>query len=414
MIKAMLYKMRNQVQPYSWGDREALCELYGTENPGNEPQAELWMGGHPKAPSLLVDGASGDTVSLPKHISSDPQAALGPARNAFGDRLPFLFKVLCAAEPLSIQAHPSLSQARAGFAREEAEGPAITADNRNYRDDNHKPELICALRPFWGLRGFRTAAEIQQEFQGQEFVSSDVDLGLPETDADIRGFFHALLLLPEDERRNLVAAGLARATARWESNEGSSPPEPGNPLARYYWVERIAEVHPGDIGILSPYFLNLFSLEPGQAVYQPAGILHAYLYGVGVELMANSDNVLRGGMTVKHVDADELLEVGRFEPDAIELVEPRASDAVEVSQGQAIAFPTPFEEFELQKVTVESGTAAVKGEVPQIVFCHSGSGLIRCGNENVRLLPGESAFADAAAGSLGLEGPGEFFLARVP
>ncbi len=417
MIRYMLYKMENEVQAYAWGSRSALAELYGFENPEGEPQAELWMGGHPKAPSRLLIGQGGEdflAVPLTDHIGNDPEGVLGRAAEQFGPRLPFLFKVLCAGEPLSIQVHPSKQQAEAGFAREERDGPAIDAPNRNYRDDNHKPELICALTPFWGLRGFRAAEEIRAELTGHEFTSSDISLQLPESDDDIATFFATLLTLSEDERRNLVAAAIARATSRWQGNAGDGLPEANHPLARYYWVLRIAEVHPGDIGIISPLILHVFSLLPGEAIFQPAGILHAYLHGVGAELMANSDNVLRGGMTVKHIDVAELMKVGRFRPDRPEPVVAQPSQKIAGRGVNAEAFPTPFAEFELHRVEIDSGEATITGGVPQIILCHQGSGEALAGSTKTRLRPGESAFAEASTDEVRLTGSGVFFVARTP
>jgi len=413
----MLYKMKNEVQEYAWGSKTALQELYGFENSEGKPQAELWMGGHPKSPSMLLLGeANSDVFSevpLPEHIENDPGRVLGEAATRFGARLPFLFKVLCAAEPLSIQVHPSKEQAESGYAREDACGPAIDAPDRNYRDDNHKPELICALRPFWGLRGFRTAEQIREEFGGHEFTSSDIVLRLPESDDQIATFFERVLTLNKDERRALIAAAISRATARWESNAGDGLPEHGHPLARYYWVLRIAEVHPGDIGIVSPLILNVFSLAPGEAIYQPEGVLHAYLYGVGAELMANSDNVLRGGMTIKHIDVPELMKVGVFTPEPPEPVVPEVSRDVTGRDVSAEIFPTPFAEFALHRVELDQGEATIAGGVPQIILCHEGSGEALAGPTKTLLQPGESAFVEAATEEVSLSGSGEFFVARI-
>ena len=404
--------MQNRVQPYAWGSRTALSELYGLANNEKSPMAELWMGAHPKAPSLVE--LDGEQQPLDRYLTEHAERALGAGtRQRFGDRLPFLFKVLCAAEPLSIQAHPSLEQARAGFANEERNGPPADAPNRNYRDDNHKPELLCALRPFWGLRGFRPVNEIAAEFTSVELRSLDVPVAPPETDNDIQDFFERLLRLPEDERRDVVAGAIALAQKQWGAFDPAHLPEPGDPLARYYWVQRIADVHPGDIGIVSPLILNTVSLQPGEAVYQPAGVLHAYLSGVGAELMANSDNVLRGGMTVKHIDVDELLSVGVFRPQEREPVLPEPSSLVAGEGADARYYPTPFSEFQLH--TVQSGEDAVQitTGAPMIVLCHAGRPTVACEDGEHSLAPGRSCFVEAATERLEIRGTATVYIATV-
>jgi mannose-6-phosphate isomerase len=179
-------------------------------------------------------------------------------------------------------------------------------------------------------------------------------------------------------------------------------------------VLRIAEVHPGDVGIVAPLILNVFSLAPGEAIYQPAGVLHAYLHGVGAELMANSDNVLRGGMTVKHIDVAELMKVGVFTPDRPEPVAPESSSAVSGSGVRAEVFPTPFEEFALHRLELDRGEATISGGLPQIIFCHEGSGEALAGPAKSLLQPGESAFVEAATDDITLTGSGVFFIARIP
>lgn len=404
----MLHQLENTIQRYAWGSATALTELYGVENPSGEPMAELWMGAHPRAPSRIT--VDDEAVTLDEYIAHDPERILGPASHRFDGELPFLFKILCAAEPLSIQVHPSLEQAARGFEREERAGIDRSAGERSYRDRNHKPEVICAIRTFWGLRGFRPLAEIRDEFTTVELSEADAELTLPSSSGELAGFFRDLITKGEDERRELIAAALALSRGRWPAGSAKQAPEPDDPLARYYWVLRIADVHPGDIGILSPLLLNVFSLRPGEATYQPAGVLHAYLGGVGVELMANSDNVLRGGMTVKHVDVDELMQVGRFESEEPVVL---SGESREEAGCTIVGYPTPFGEFAFSRVAT-GRDCAMDFRMPGIIFCHEGPVRLRGGGQDLRLEPGESAFVDAATGELRLSGAGELFVATVP
>lgn len=404
----MLHRLENTIQDYAWGSTDALAELYGMDDGPGRPMAELWMGAHPKAPSRLVVGA--EEVGLDEYIAADPAAALGPAARVADGRLPFLFKILCAAAPLSIQVHPSLEQAREGFGREDEAGIDRAAPNRNYRDANHKPELICAIRPFWGLRGFRTVAEIRDELTTVEFAQADASIVLPESERDLARFFTGLLALPGHERRELIAAAVSLAQGRRHGTAGRDLPEPGDPIARYYWVLRIAEEHPGDIGILAPLLMNVFSLEPGQAIYQPAGVLHAYLSGVGAEIMANSDNVLRGGMTVKHIDVDELAKVGVFRSEEPVVL---SGDPEEHDGCTEVSYPTPFEEFAFSRLTTGS-MCSISGRAPQILFCHTGPVRLRTADQEIELAAGESVFVDAGTGDIAATGAGELFRARVP
>ena len=210
----------------------------------------------------------------------------------FGNELPFLFKVLAAEVPLSIQAHPNQEQARSGWARENAEGIPLDAPRRNYRDLNHKPELLCALTPFVALKGFRPFDETTRGLDPiarPELAGEPARLGREQSPAALRSLFARLMTLEADEREPLLKRAAAQAARK-----------PADPAWR--WVKSLMERHPGDVGALAPLYHNLVTLAPGQAFFLPAGELHAYLEGTALEIMANSDNVLRGGLTPKHVD----------------------------------------------------------------------------------------------------------------
>lgn len=395
---AVIHLMHNTIQPYDWGSRDAMSRLFGLPNPEDLPMAELWMGSHPKAPSLLLP----ERTSLADVIAADPDATLGDrVAGRFDRRLPFLFKVLSAAQGLSIQAHPSESVAREGFEREEAAGIPIDARERNYRDRNHKPELLVALTPFCALRGFRRSAEIEADCRllGADELLAALDHG--DEDERLRAFFQRLLCLSPRRVAELIAAASSRAGA----------------AARFEWVRRLDEQRRGDVGALGPLYLNLLELASGDAVYQEAGVLHAYLEGTGVEIMANSDNVLRGGMTGKHIDVDELLRVGRFEPTPPAVMAGSSVGGPADGHGCTVQrFAPPFDEFEVLRVTVNGGPCRLSdADGPQIVLCTSGSiEATAASGDPVSLSPGASAFVPASESVCELGGSGVAYIARVP
>jgi mannose-6-phosphate isomerase len=390
--------LKNPVLPYAWGSPTAIPELLGAPAAGG-PQAEMWMGAHPKAPSTVVRG--GRETLLPQAIAEDPEAILGSAvRARFGDALPFLFKVLAAAAPLSIQAHPSLDEARAGFDREEAGGIPLDAPHRNYRDANHKPECIRALTPFWGLCGFRPAEEAEallSDACGPDFPPLRDGLKSGE-DHPLREFFQKLMTLES----GAMDAALGRALA-YAGGPGKETPE-GR------WIRQLAEAYPGDPGILSPLFLNLILLEPGEALFLPAGELHAYLDGVGVEIMANSDNVLRGGLTPKHVDVPELMARVRFMARRPPVLKP-----VPVSAAEAV-YDTPAAEFRLSEVRPAGPPAELRVESVEILLGMEGKSRLTVPDtgQTLTLGRGETLLVPAAAGRYTVSGAGRFFRASVP
>ena len=349
----MVARLRCVVRDYAWGHPTFIPELLGQSTSG-EPQAELWMGAHPSAPSEL------DGVGLDSRISADPAGLLGPeVAERFGG-LPLLFKVLAAKVPLSIQAHPSLDQARAGFVRENDAGIPLDAPNRTYRDDNHKPELICALTNFEAKCGFRPVAETQAVLTGLQRPELEPLLGLMAdggSEAErIRAAISYLLGLDQSAAAALVEAVVAGAKA---GPAGTSPDTRSDELR---WTARLADQFGPDIGVVVALFLNHVELQPGEALFLPAGNLHAYLSGSGIELMANSDNVVRGGLTPKHIDANELLAVLDFAPINVPVQRPA---------GSVHTFDIPVPEFSLTRVDLaDGGRAAVSG--PAIVLLTEG------------------------------------------
>ncbi|MFJ7969493.1 mannose-6-phosphate isomerase, class I [Streptomyces sp. NPDC096324] len=379
-------RLDNTVRPYAWGSTTAIPLLLGVE-PTGEPQAEMWMGAHPGAPSRTGRGPLNEVVA------EDPERELGRAAVArFGPRLPFLLKLLAAGAPLSLQVHPDLEQAREGYEDEERRGVPIDAPHRNYKDANHKPELICALTEFDGLCGFRDPEEA-----AALLAALDVDSLKPYVDllrahpeeAALREVLTAVLSAdPEDMARTVT-----ETTAACARLGGDYTPYAG--LAHHY---------PGDPGVIAAMLLNHVRLQPGEALYLGAGIPHAYLNGLGVEIMANSDNVLRCGLTPKHVDVPELLRVVRFEAADPGVLRPEASpDGEEV-------YATPIDEFRLSRYAVAEGADPrdLTRETPQILLCTAGS--VRA--DGIDLTPGTSVFVPAGE-KAEVSGSGTIFRATV-
>ncbi|MGW1286730.1 mannose-6-phosphate isomerase, class I [Streptomyces sp. NPDC002586] len=379
-------RLDNTVRPYAWGSTTAIPHLLGVE-PTGEPQAEMWMGAHPGAPSRTARGTLVDV------IDADPEGELGAEAVAkFGPRLPFLLKILAAGAPLSLQVHPNLEQAKEGYADEERRGIPVDAPHRNYKDANHKPELICALTEFDGLCGFRDPAQAADLLAGLgvDSLKPYVDLlhAHPE-DAALREVLTAILSAGPEDMARTVAEATAAATRL------------GGDYAPY---ADLAHHYPGDPGVIAAMLLNHVRLQPGEALFLGAGIPHAYLNGLGVEIMANSDNVLRCGLTPKHVDVPELLRIVRFEAGDPGVLRPEASpDGEEV-------YETPIDEFRLSRyVLPEGGTAHdVTLATPQILLCTAGA--VRAGDQELNA--GQSVFLPAGE-KAEISGTGTVFRATV-
>ncbi|MFI6848659.1 mannose-6-phosphate isomerase, class I [Kitasatospora sp. NBC_00085] len=385
-------RLVNTVRPYAWGSVTALPELLGQE-PTGEPQAELWMGAHPGAPSR-ADRGDGPRP-LDELIAADPEGELGAAAVArFGPALPFLLKVLAAGIPLSIQAHPTLGQARAGYAAENALGIPLDAPHRSYRDANHKPELICALGEFDGLCGFRPPAEAAALMAGLQVpaLSPLIALLAGEDESEaLRTTLAAVLTMDE-----ATAAAAVRDTA--EAIDKAAAGDPDGPYALY---TRITHGFPGDRGLIAGLLLNAIRLRAGQALYLGAGVPHAYLHGVCVELQANSDNVLRAGLTPKHIDVPELLKVVEFTPGAPDLLVPTAVDG---TPGEEL-YPVPIDEFRLSRFTLDGREREIDGHAPQILLCTAGTArLTAADGTTLDLARGESVFLPATGTGTRLDG----------
>ncbi|WP_249399764.1 mannose-6-phosphate isomerase, class I [Corynebacterium qintianiae] len=357
----MALKLTGTMQNYAWGHERFIADVQGRE-PSGKPEAELWFGAHPSAPSQTPEGPLDEVIAREGTHS-----------------LPFLVKLLAAAKPLSLQAHPSREQARAGFARENAAGIALDAPERNYKDANHKPEILIALTPFRAMAGFRPIDQTLEllatfdlpELADLERVLSDASLN--ESDRLSRALTMAM-----NSGESVVRAVDKRAR-ELKNREGCAGEVAEN-------LQFIAREYPGDSGVVAAMLLNHVALEPGEAIFLSAGNLHAYLYGLGVEVMANSDNVLRGGLTAKHIDAAELFSVLTFEP----LDNPK----VTAFGGR---FEVPVDDF---CVAALAHGATVSG--PAIVLNTAGSLTIG----GVTLGAGEAAWVPAADGTVAVAGDG--------
>ncbi len=397
----MISELLNTIQPYAWGSHSALAELRGESLPTTAPEAELWMGAHPLAPSrLLVTGQS-----LPEVLAAAPEPELGAKVVAqYGAKLPFLLKVLAAATPLSLQAHPSIAQAQRGFAADEAAGIALDAPNRNYKDQNHKPELLCALGEFWALCGFRevpATLELLDELGLVELSPYRQALAAEPNAIGLSKVFSALMQAPLELRQSLARLTTAACQARATKSARFS--------AELAWAVRMGELYPGDVGVVSALLLNLIRLQAGEAIYLPAGNLHAYLGGTGVELMASSDNVLRGGLTPKHVNVPELLQVLDFQP--LQVTPLRA-----VAHGAERAYATPAREFRLSYFDLSDtpGDVSVDIDGPEIWLVTQGSFELEADEgPALRLAQARSAFVSASTGALRVRGAGRIFRAKV-
>jgi len=393
--------LENAVQEYAWGSYTAIAKLLDESSPSDVPQAELWMGAHPKAPSRVR--YDGKTVSLQKIIKDKPKDILGETvADKFKNKLPYLLKVLAAARPLSVQAHPNIAKAKEGFKRENEQGIFINAPNRNYKDANHKPECICALTTFWALNGFRKIIDIIS------FLEKICPQGLGNMLDELRNrpdskglkiFFKALMTLSQKEKIQVID----------EAANNAQKLEKKDPA--FEWIIKLYKEYQEDIGVISPAFLNLICLKPDQAMFLFAGELHSYLDGLGIELMANSDNVLRGGLTPKHVDVPELTKVVNFEERNIKILQCQEENINEC------IYTSRAEEFILSVISVDSKknytSTAVRSA--EILLCTDGQATITDfdNNENISLKKGKSVIVPASVRVYNIQGKAVFYKASV-
>lgn len=391
----MIYRLANTVQEYAWGDTHSMAELLGVPNLDKKPQAELWMGAHPKSPSMIYKDS--EKVALDKYISQSPLSALGEKTKKRFGKLPFLFKVLAAGDPLSIQVHPNLEQAKNGFEIENKKQIPLDAFNRNYKDDNHKPEIICALTNFHAMNGFRPIQQIIEHLEKlpDDFFKKQI-LVLKENPPTIglRLFFESIMRCDDVTKNKILLSACQVAKNIHET--------------AFEWVLKLNQKYPGDIGCLCPLFLNVITLQPGEAMFLEAGRLHSYLQGVGVELMANSDNVLRGGLTPKYVDIDELLKILTFEVSNLKILKPKGFLPEKF-------FPDFVDEFSLSVIELTGSTEyeLEQNKKPSILLCTEGSGKFFDGEEPINFEKGNSYFIPADQPTIKISGVCRIYRATV-
>jgi mannose-6-phosphate isomerase len=388
------------VQPYAWGSRTAIAELQGRQAPTARPEAELWMGAHPSAPSGLDRG--GVRTTLDAVVAADPAGELGAqCAKRFGGRLPFLLKVLAAENALSIQVHPSRAQAEAGFREETERGLPPGDQARNYVDDWPKPEILCALTPFEVLAGMRTAAdaaELLRELGVGELEPVAADLAAAPVPEALTAALGRVLNWPAEGRAALVAAVVAACERLAATDSGYA--------AACRAIVRLGAEHPGDLGVVAALLLRHAVLRPAEAVFLPAGGLHSYLHGIGVELLANSDNVVRAGLTGKHIDVPELLKL--TDPAVpVPVIEPRPLGA------GVFAYDSPAPEFRLYLAELSAATIALPGGGPRLVLCAEGTATLRsAAGSELTVRRGESCFLSASDHTPTASGPAVIFLAE--
>jgi len=389
------------LQGYAWGSSTAIPEMLQRPADGS-PVAEAWFGAHSSAPSHL---AGAELVALDRAIAADPVATLGDdVVSRFGAGLPFLLKLIAAAQPLSLQVHPSVELAQEGYAREDARGVPVDDPRRSYRDRNHKPELVYALSAFEALVGFRAPRRAAEILDGVDHPTARQLRKIVMADPTSTGMQEAFTLLVSeatrpgpDEVHDLADAFRARLR--------TGSPSPRTDRA----VDLLERTYPGDPGAVTAVLLNPVSLRPGEALFVPAGAVHAYLDGFAVELMANSDNVLRAGLTSKHVDVPELLRIVEcVAAPPIRIAPEHVYDATDV-------FYAPVDDFELSVTRLSAEPCRLPGGGPRVVLCLSGQAVLRSQTGGVlEIASGQAAFVAAADGSLSVDGTGRVVQASVP
>ena len=379
-----MFKLKGKVEHYAWGGYSYIPKLLGVNNAAYQPFAEYWMGAHTSSPSL-IEWDGNKTTTLNELIAEDKTKWLGEIVEKKFNGLPFLFKVLDVKDMLSIQVHPTKAEAEKGFARENELGISITAPHRNYKDDNHKPEVMVALSEFWLLHGFKEKNLLRQTLnEVPEFEKL-----LPIFDKEgYYGLYKHVMELPQKEVDDILAPLLKKSAAAYKANQLSK-------AAPAYWA---CKTLPGtddqysniDRGIFSIYFFNILQLHPGQAIFQGAGVPHAYLEGQNIELMSNSDNVLRGGLTPKHIDVPELLKHTLFEG-----IVPNIMDGEK--NGAETIYHCPVPDFMVSKIEI------AKDEVYEhtafsieIMLATEGEATITGNGQTISLQQGEAALAAAA------------------
>ncbi|QJB36073.1 mannose-6-phosphate isomerase, class I [Chitinophaga oryzae] len=402
MVFMKLFRLDGKIQHYAWGGSTYIPALLGIA-PSEKPSAEYWMGAHPSAPSAIT--TSNGPVPMNELIQQDPAGIVGPQVWQQFRELPYLFKILDVKDMLSIQVHPTKEEAEKGFARENAAGIPLNAPHRNYKDANHKPEIMVALSEFWLLHGFLPEDKLQQVLlDTPEFTSL---VGIYEKEG-YYGLYKSVMEMPQALANIILRPLTDRLIPDYRAGKLSK----SDPA---FWAARAVLNDPNgadnlDRGIFSIYFFNIMHVQPGQAVFQDAGIPHAYLEGQNVELMANSDNVLRGGLTPKHIDVPELLKHTRFEA-----VHPKVLTGDSISGGLEKIYPTPAPDFVVSKINISAGQVyTYTTKAAEIMIVMSGAATIK-GSDTLDLHKGQCVMAAYGESyEITTSGNVEIFKATVP
>ncbi|MBU2896888.1 mannose-6-phosphate isomerase, class I [Vibrio hepatarius] len=389
----MIYTLNNPIKNFSWGSRTAIRDYFGIDNSTLERQAEIWMGAHPSASSRISQ--AGVDVSLCDVIANNPDYWLGKGSKGRASSLPFLMKILAAEEPLSIQVHPSKKAAELGFAEENEQGVALDAPNRNFKDPNHKPEFVYALTPYLAMNGFREFDQIVANFDA---------MGLPTlkeifqpfkkkpNSLTLEVFFTALLSLEEKLKVQVINELLGAVKTIDEDHfayQASS------------LISRLCGIYPEDIGLFGPLLLNVVELQPGEAMFLYPETPHAYIQGLAIEVMANSDNVLRAGLTLKYIDIEELIKNTKFQPITFESLILNHHGI----QNNREVYPVPVEDFNFDVLKLRN-TISLTTTSPEILLCLSNQVTLITDMESRVLRAGESVVLPASLGKYRISGKG--------
>jgi mannose-6-phosphate isomerase len=390
-----MFKLKNQIQNYAWGSKTSISELFGIDNPTNEPQAEIWMGAHPGGCSRNEE--NDDLLS--DIIERNRNVILGDYTvNRFGE-LPYLFKVLAAHTPLSIQVHPNKRKSELGFARENEQGIAVDDPARNYKDPNHKPELVYALTSYKAMNGFRPIEHIIRLFDEIDIVELSQEVSLLKQEPDSKGlerFFSSVMMLSHVRKGKVLS----------QLEEAYNKPVTGITSEAIEYSQAFKLHYDGDIGLLAPFILNTIELAPGEAMFLFAETPHAYVQGTGLEIMASSDNVLRAGLTPKHMDIPELIDNVSFTP-----INPEDLKILPTIEDSKEQYPIPVDDFGFDILLAKPTKQEQYVRSAEILFCVDNNIVVESKGKAIELSPGESVFVPCSAQMYMYQGEGR--LARA-
>lgn len=386
-----LFKLKNVIQNYSWGSKKSISDLFGVRNAKHEPQAELWMGAHPNGCSKVAE--TGELLS--DVISQDNNAMFGSYTTFRFGELPFLLKVLAAESPLSIQVHPCKEKAQKGFERENKQGIPIQAANRNYKDANHKPEMVYALTFYKAMNGFRPIDDIIALFEQAQIDALAGEVAALKDQPNTHGlktFFSAIMSL-QGKRKEAALSELYQAQQKPAKTSMARE-------AMQYSIE-FTQHYKDDIGLFAPFMLNTIELAPGEAMFLHSETPHAYVKGTGLEIMASSDNVLRAGLTSKYIDVPELINNTKFTP-----IDPDNIKLSPILKEGRLSYPIPVDDFGFDILSATDKNQSQFLRSAEILFCIEGRATVTVDDRQLSLKAGESVFISYSSHSYQYQGNG--------